>query len=89
MFTSGHEMLAKYDSLMARDAHPAFVAALLLSIALSIGQAPPESLNLQGLKDVPSFTRQISHVVDEVIVSNDVLASTSEGIETSLLWIRL
>ena len=90
MFASGHEMLSNYNAVQdPDDANPAFVAALLLSIALTVIQQPPDSLNLKGIKDAPSFVRHVSAVVDEVIVSSDSMCSTIEGIETALLWLRL
>ena len=41
------------------------------------------------IKDGNAFIRKVSDTVEEVIVSNDILAATYAGIETSMLWVRL
>ena len=41
------------------------------------------------IKDVARFVRQISEAIEEVVVKDDVLAASIEGIEISLLWLRL
>lgn len=90
MFTNAQEMLAKYEALQAPDASPMSVASLLISICITVLQKPADPSNeLTGIKDTASFVRKVTEAVDETVVSNDTLAGTLEGIETSLLYIRL
>lgn len=90
MFSNAQEMLAKYEELQAPNANPMSVASLLISISITIIQKPKELITeLSGIKDVAGFVRKVTDAVDETIVSNDLLAGTLEGIETSLLYIRL
>jgi ABC-type antimicrobial peptide transport system permease subunit len=90
MFTNAQEMLAKYEALQAPDASPMSVASLLISISITLLQKPADLSNeLAGIKDTASFVRKVTEAVEETVVSNDTLAGTLEGIETSLLYIRL
>ena len=90
MFLNAQEMLAKYEALQAPDASPMAVASLLISISITLIQRPPDRSNeLTGIKDTAGFVRKVTETVEQTIVSNDTLAGTLEGIETSLLYIRL
>lgn len=89
MFTHAQEMLAKYESLQGPDANPMSVASLLISISITVVQRPDPHKERSGIKDPATFVRKVSEAVEETIVSNDQLAGTLEGIETSLLYIRL
>jgi hypothetical protein len=42
-----------------------------------------------GIPDVSRFIADVTEIVDRTIASNDTLAATLEGIETSLLFTRL
>lgn len=85
------ELLVQYEGLLRPDASPYTLAALLLWIAIGVQNAPPDMLRtLSGsIKDGPRFVRQISETLEEVIVTNDTVAGSVEGIEISLLWVRL
>lgn len=82
-------MLAKYESVQAQDAHPCAVAVCLLAIAITAQQTPASvGPKLQGM-DLQVFPREVSSVVEDVIVSDNALGGTMEGIETTLLFLRL
>ena len=90
MFTNAQEMLAKYEALQAPDASPMSIASLLISISITVLQKPrDQSTELTGIKDTAGFVRKVTEAVEETIIGNDILAGTLEGIETSLLYIRL
>lgn len=91
MFTSADEMVSSYDALQLPTANPASVAMLLLSVAITVVQKPPESTvsQLTGIKDTSLYVNHVSRVIEEIIINNDTLAGSIEGIEASLLYIRL
>ena len=91
MQTTVEEMLAQYDELCSPNANPMSLANLLVSLALTIRQIPAEDVRslAPGLRSVSRFVEEVSETVDRTIVSNDTLAATLDGIETSLLFTRL
>jgi hypothetical protein len=91
MQTTAEEMLAQYDELSSPDANPMSLANLLVSLALTIRQIPADEVRTlaPGLRNVSRFVDEVSETVDRTIASNDTLAATLDGIETSLLFTRL
>ena len=91
MQTTAEEMLAQYDELCSPNANPMSLANLLVSLALTIRQIPAEEVRTlaPGLRNVTRFVDEVSETVDRTIASNDTLAATLDGIETSLLFTRL
>ena len=90
MFTNAGEMLARYEALQEPDANPVSIASLLISVAITVVQKPPETAcRLTAINDTALFVRRVTAAVEEVLVSNDNLIGTVEGIETTLLYIRL
>jgi hypothetical protein len=88
---TAEEMLTQYDELRKPNANPMSLANLLISLALSIRQIPEADLKplVPGIPNVSRFIDDVIEIVDRTIASNDTLAATLEGIETSLLFIRL
>lgn len=83
-------MLAKYESVQSPDAHPCAVAICLLATAITAQQTPATVVpKLMGIKDLHAFPREVSAVVEETIVNNSALGGTMEGIEATLLFLRL
>lgn len=71
-------------------AHPCAVAICLLSIAVTAQQAPAGvASQLTGIKDLQAFPREVSTVVEQIIVADNALGGTMEGIEATLLFLRL
>jgi hypothetical protein len=91
MQTTAEEMLAQYDELCSPNANPMSLANLLVSLALTIRQIPADEVRTlaPGLRNVSRFVDEVSETVDRTIASNDTLAATLDGIETSLLFTRL
>jgi hypothetical protein len=88
---TAEEMLEQYDELCKPNANPMSLANLLISLALSIRQIPEVDLKplVPGIPNATQFIENVTEIVDRTIASNDTLAATLEGIETSLLFIRL
>lgn len=84
-------MLTKYDTIMAADAHPVAVAAFLTTLAITVRQLPLEESELrsQMLKDIPKFVREVVHAVQTTVIASNELAATIEGIQTTVLYLRL
>lgn len=90
VFTGATEMLARYEALQEPGANPIAVASLLISITMTLVQRSSEAPSqYSGIKDVAAFSRKVTETVEETIVLNDTLAGTVDGIETTLLYIRL
>ena len=88
---TSYEMLSQYDKLQDPNADPVAIAALLLSIALAVQQAPDDTAGraVGSIRDAPSFVKDVSDRVECIVISDDTLAGTLEGMETTLLFIRL
>lgn len=91
MQTSAEEMVAQYNELCSPNANPMSLANLLISLALTMRQIPADDVKslAPGLRNVPLFIDEVTETVDRTIASNDTLAATLDGIETSLLFTRL
>lgn len=84
------EMLSQYDKLQDPNADPIATAALLLSVALTVQQAPEDiKSRAKGMKDPYAFIRDVAETVDRVVVNDDNLACSLEGIQTIMLFLRL
>lgn len=85
------EMLSQYDKLQDPDADPVAIAALLLSVAITVQQAPDDTAGraAESIRDASSFIKDISDTVERIVISDDALAGSLEGIETTLLFLKL
>lgn len=85
------EMLSQYDKLQDANADPVAIAALLLSVALTVQQAPDDSpcCTAGSIRDTSSFIKDVSDSVERIVISDDALSGNLEGIETTLLFLRL
>jgi hypothetical protein len=81
------EMLAHYDKVQDPNTDPVSIGALLLSVAITVQQAPDDTI--ESIGDAFSFIRDVSDSVERAVISDDALAGTLEGIETMLLFLRL
>lgn len=90
VFKNGEDLVSHYDQIQQPFAQPVTVAAFLLSIAITAQHVPTQLAQpLTDIKDAQAYIREVSRAVEETIVSNDALAASLEGIETSLLFVRL
>ncbi|KAK5727860.1 hypothetical protein LTR17_012403 [Elasticomyces elasticus] len=85
------ELLPLWDQVQDPDAHPASIAVLLLSFVMSLQQLPVDEIPelSKGPREGLSYIRQVSDAIETTIVMNDSVAATMEGLEASLLWLRL
>lgn len=85
------EMLSQYDKLQDPNADPVAVAALLLSVAITVQQAPDDTAGraAESIGDASSFIKDVSDSVERIVISDDALAGNLEGIETTVLFLRL
>jgi hypothetical protein len=66
------------------------VAALLVSLAITIAQLPTQPpLVLASIPDPLQWVRSVNDTVENIIVKDDTLSCSLEGIETFMLYIRL
>ena len=91
LFKTVDELLMRYDDLIRADANPYTIGGLLLWLGIAVLNAPPELLQKRSdsVKDAMRFVRRVSETVEEVVVTNDSVAGSVEGVEISLLWVRL
>jgi len=88
---SGQDLLAHYDKSKSPNGELLEVASLLVAVAMTIQQFPDD---FQGdspdrIRDVPVFIKDVNDLVERVVVNDDALAGTLDGIGTSLLYLRL
>ena len=85
------EMLSQYDKLQDPNADPVAMAALLLSVAITVQQASDDNTgrSAESIRDASSFIRDVSDSVERIVIFDDALAGSLEGIETTLLFLRL
>ena len=85
------EMLSQYDKLQDPNADPVAVSTLLLTIAITVQQAPDDTAGraAESMRDASSFIKDVSDSVERHVISDDALAGSLPGIETTLLFIRL
>lgn len=89
--TKNH-LTSSYDPMLAPDAHPVHVAFFLLTFAITIRQVPPThtpNLSLNGFEDVTVYAREVSHAVEATVIAHTGIASTVDGIETTVMYLRL
>jgi hypothetical protein len=88
---TGDEMLLQYDKLQDPGADTVAIASLLLSVALTVQQSPDNTAGraAESIKDASSFVKNVSDAVERIVISDDAIAGTLEGIETTLLFLRV
>ncbi|CAO2655476.1 Nn.00g105400.m01.CDS01 [Neocucurbitaria sp. VM-36] len=88
--TTPESMLALHNELQHHD-DPVALATLLLYIAMTVQHAPatasfPTSESMQNLS---IFVKNVADTVEHIVIADDNLAGTIEGIEAGLLFLRL
>ena len=86
---AGSVMLENYDRVKQSEMRPVPIATLLLAVALTVQQAQDATDMLQSIPDPTAFVKNVSSLVEKVVVSNDDLIADLEGIRGALLFIRL
>lgn len=84
------EMLSQYDKLQNPDTNLVDIAALLLSVAITVQQAPDHTTGqAKSIKDASIFIKEVSDTVERIFILDDTLSCTLEGIKTTLIFLRL
>ncbi|KAF2718064.1 hypothetical protein K431DRAFT_231701 [Polychaeton citri CBS 116435] len=89
---TSEEMLVQYDRLQQfRDADVTDIAALLLSIAITVQQTPQNVTcsSIRSTNNASAYIQKISDAINRIVISDDTILSTFKGIETALLYLRL
>ena len=88
---SGNQLIINYERMHEPQVHPVAVAMYLLSVAITAQQINSESSrpSFNGGRSATSFVDAVCRTVEQTIVSNNALAGSVEGLETSMLFIRL
>lgn len=84
-------MLSQYDKLQNPNADPVAIAALLISVAMTVQEAPNDTTGraAESIRDASLFVKDVSDSVERIVISEDILAGSLDGIQTTLLFIRL
>jgi hypothetical protein len=85
LIETGEEMMLQYDLLQDPNTDLVTLANYLLSVAITVQQGGA----VESIRDVSSFVKAVSDSVERIVISDDVLSGTLEGIETVLLFLRL
>ena len=88
---TGEQFLARYDKLSASEPDLLELSSLLIAVALTVQQFPDQ---FQGdssdrIRDTSAFIVDVNELLERVVINDDVLAGTLDGISTSLLFLRL
>ena len=85
------EILLQYDKLQHPNADSTAMAAVLLSVAITVQQAPNDTSRFTSecMKDALSFIRNVSTTVERTVVADDALAGSLDGIEITMLFLRV
>jgi hypothetical protein len=91
LIRDGDELSSQYDKLQEENPNPVRMAAFLLYVAITVQQAPDETSGYPGgnIKEASVFIKDVSDSIEKVIISDNELVGSLEGIETALLFIRL
>lgn len=84
-------MLVRFDELQDQNSDPVDLAALLICIAITVQQSPDETAGraAESIKDAASFVEDVSDSIERIFISDDAFSATLEGIETTVLFLRL
>jgi len=86
---AGPVMLENYDRVKRFEMQPVPIATLLLAVTLTVQQAQDATDMLRSIPDPTAYIKNVSNLVEKVVVSNDDLIADLEGIRGALLFIRL
>ena len=91
LIKTGDEMLEQYDRILQSDTGVVPSSVFLLSVALTVQQAF-ENHSVHIMDSIPRtalFLKDVSDVVEKLVISNDEMLETLEGITCALLFLRL
>lgn len=70
---------------------PVALATFLLYIAMTVQHAPATARlsTSESMQNLSTFVKNVSDTVEHIVIEDDALAGTIEGIEAALLFVRL
>jgi hypothetical protein len=86
---AGPMMLDNYDKVKRSEMRPVPIATLLLAVTLTVQQAQDATNMFRSIPDSTAYIKNVSNLVEKVVVSNDDLIADLDGIRSALLFIRL
>jgi hypothetical protein len=86
---AGSKMLDNYDRIRHAEMRPVPIATILLAVTLTVQQAQDATNMLRSIPDANTYIKNVSNLVEKVVVSNDDLIADLDGIRCVLLFIRL
>lgn len=88
---SGMHLLAQYEHVLGPTAHPTAIGAFLTLLAITVIQImrSGSSVPLGSIPEPSTFVKKVADAVHSTVVADDDLASTIDGLETVVLYIRL
>ncbi|KAI4851956.1 hypothetical protein E4T44_01803 [Aureobasidium sp. EXF-8845] len=86
---AGPKMLDNYDRIKHGEMRPVPIATILLAVTLTVQQAQDATNMLRSIPDATTYIKNVSNLVEKVVVSNDDLIADLDGIRCVLLFIRL
>jgi hypothetical protein len=88
---TGDGLLPKYEKIQDPNTDTVTIAAFVLTVALTVQQAPDDTSGsaVKSISDAAAYIKEVSDTVDRLVVRNDVLAATLDGIEVALVSLRL
>jgi hypothetical protein len=86
---AGPMMLDNYDKVKRSEMRPVPIATLLLAVALTVQQAQDATNMFKSIPDSTAYIKNVSNLVEKVVVLNDDLIADLDGIRATLLFIRL
>ncbi|EMC96144.1 hypothetical protein BAUCODRAFT_464900 [Baudoinia panamericana UAMH 10762] len=97
LFSIGHipadkaAISRRWESAHEDSAEPTEIAMLLLTLALTAVQMPADAMPKSpiGLMHGHDFVHSVSDAVESLIVQDDTLAASIDGLEVSIIWARL
>jgi hypothetical protein len=88
--TTPEGILALHNKSKRHD-DPVALATLLLFVAMTVQHAPTSATfpTSECMQNLPKFVKNVADTVEHYVILDDALAGTIEGIEASLVFLRL
>ncbi|KAK5169136.1 uncharacterized protein LTR77_006445 [Saxophila tyrrhenica] len=89
MFNTAEDMITQHDELSTAGADPITIAGLLSTTAIILLHRPADAAPVPGIENPTSWIKHVNDAVEQVVIKEDDLVCSVEGIETTLLFARL
>lgn len=90
---SGDDIVARYDGMRQKTVEPTILASWLIALAQTIEHKPVGRIELVSAPEssmrASEYSRVVADAVEKSVTACDPLAACYEGVETSLMLVRL